>query len=739
MAEFNLGRVAFFDKGLFSLSETYTKWDFVTTADSTYLCVSDTPIIGKEVTNTTYWKCIADGKQATEAADLANAAASNADIKARLANGAAEAANKAAEDVGALELLIAAAESARVSAESLRVSAESARVSAEGLRATAESNRGIAEGARVTAEGVRVTAEQDRVTAEGLRVTTEQGRVTAEGLRVTAEQARALAEDLRVQAETSRNVTSNLYNVTVQVPLPAGQFYTSTTARAAVPTSVRKRGLILTYETSSGVWYSERFKGANISTWATESDWELVPSKLYVDTQDNLKIDKSSITQDFGTDTTKVVSQNFFTNTVRNIDDLMWYGVEWDITVGDTACTRIGNPLLHATLPIQSQIRRCLLLDTGVVNYYLSDTDSTKKVDGTNAILDGTDGQVMCETPAHYRKFEQDGNKVRCKISLFPLSGFHFVPRYYRSAYEATVKRDTNTLSSVVNLTANYRGGNNNATWDAESRTLLGRPASVISLTNFRAFARNRGAAWNCDVYELQKTWYWLYAVEYANFNSQLAYNAAPTLAGYKQGGLGAGVTTLGSTAWNDWNSYYPFVPCGHTNSLGNRTGIIPFDLPAEYGSVLTVQVPSYRGLENPFGHIWKWTDGCKVRIQANDAGSKSEFYVCLNPSQFQDTNYNNYLLRGELARVEGYIRRMLVGEFGENMPTVIGGTGSGSGTFFADYFYPSLPSSGESQRGVLFGGSALHGGHAGLGYSLTSATASNTAAYFGSRLCYIP
>ncbi len=36
-------------------------------------------------------------------------------------------------------------------------------------------------------------------------------------------------------------------------------------------------------------------------------------------------------------------------------------------------------------------------------------------------------------------------------------------------------------------------------------------PATVISLTNFRAYARNRGnagkngAGWNCDVYEVQK------------------------------------------------------------------------------------------------------------------------------------------------------------------------------------------------------------------------------------------
>lgn len=412
------------------------------------------------------------------------------------------------------------------------------------------------------------------------------------------------------------------------------------------------------------------------------------------------------------------------------------YGIEWDLNVSSSACTRLGRVELHRLLPIQSRIRRCILNDAGQVVHYLHSTNSLLTETGSAADLTGAAGQVMVETPAHYRKFEAEGTKVRCLISEIELPGFHYVPRYYRSAYEATVERATNKLSSVRNDTAAYRGGNNNAAWDAETRTLLGRPASVISLTNFRAYARNRGAGWNCDVYEVQKTWYWLYAVEYANFNSQLAYNAAPTLAG-KQGGLGNGVTTLGSTAWNNWNSYYPFVPCGHTNLLGNRTGVVPYVMPPEYGT-LTVDVPSYRGLENPFGHIWKWTDGCKLRIQANDAGGKSEFYVCLNPSQFQDTNYNNYLLRGELSRVEGYIRRMLVGEFGENMPTVAGGTGSGSATFFADCFYTSLPSSGESQRGVLFGGSAYFGAAAGLGCSYAINAASSTSASVGSRLCFL-
>jgi aspartate/glutamate racemase len=88
------------------------------------------------------------------------------------------------------------------------------------------------------------------------------------------------AEGLRVAAETARNVASNMYNVTLAIPLAAGQYYTSTTARAAVPEGVRKIGLIITYETSAGAWLTERFKGVSISTWVTATDWEEIVGPL---------------------------------------------------------------------------------------------------------------------------------------------------------------------------------------------------------------------------------------------------------------------------------------------------------------------------------------------------------------------------------------------------------------------------------------------------------------------------
>ena len=413
-----------------------------------------------------------------------------------------------------------------------------------------------------------------------------------------------------------------------------------------------------------------------------------------------------------------------------------FYGVIRDVTVSNSAMTRVGNLDMHVTLPIQSKLRRCLLLDTGTVNYYLHPTNSLLKADGSAALLNGTDGQIMVEIPKHYRRIYIDGNIEYYLISELPLQGFELVPLQYESAYEASIDRSNAALpklASVVNLTSAFRGGNNTSAWDNTYRSLLGRPGTSVSLTNFRTFARRRGSdRWNCEVYTTYKASVILYYIEYANLNCQIAFNAQPTAQGYKQGGLSNGVTTLNSTDWNNFNSYNPFVPCGHTNSLGNTTGVVPYVMPAEYGS-LTVNVPSYRGIENIFGHVWKWTDGCKCRIQAADSGALSQFYVSENPSSFNSVDYTGYTLKGLLSRTEGHIKRMLIGEL------MASEVGASSVTYYSDYFYTSIPGTGESQRGVLFGGDAANGAGAGLSCTSANYAASTTGTHFGSRLCYIP
>lgn len=418
-----------------------------------------------------------------------------------------------------------------------------------------------------------------------------------------------------------------------------------------------------------------------------------------------------------------------------------YYGVEWDVTVSNPRPTRVGKMELHQSLPIQSLMRRCVLKDDGTVNYYLHANDSTKRDNSANANLTGTDGQVMVEIPDMYVRFEMDGNKRRCLMSAQALPGFIKWSKDYVSAYEATVERAANKLASVVNTTVAYRGGANTAAeiaHDADGGTLLGKPATNISLTNFRLYARNRGSIqWNCNTYQMQRKLWWLFAVEYANFNSQDTFNAEVTVDGYRQGGLGAGVTDLvAANITTMTGGTYACIPCGITNTLGNRTGIITYAMPSEYGAVKTTNVPSYRGVENPFGHLWKWTDGCKCMIQSDTDGGVSEFYVCDNPANFSSSGIASYELRGVLPRAEGYVKELILGEYGEIMPLAIG---AGSTTYFCDYFYTSKPASGKDERGVLFGGDATYGAYAGFVFAFTNSTASSAYAAFGSRLCFIP
>lgn len=415
-----------------------------------------------------------------------------------------------------------------------------------------------------------------------------------------------------------------------------------------------------------------------------------------------------------------------------------YYGIEWDTTVSNPKPTRIGKAELHQSLPLQSMIRRCILKDDGEVNYYLNANDSTKRDNGAAANLTGSDGMYEAELPDMYVRFEMDGNKCRCLSSTEALPGFHLWAKNYVSAVEATVERATNKLAAVCNNTAEYRGGGNQADWDALSKTQLGKPATNISLTNFRTYARNRGSvAWNCNTYAIQKKLFWLYAIEYATFDSQAAFTAELDENGYHQGGLGDGVTTLDGTKWSNFCGYYPVIPCGVTNSLGNKSGVVAYDMPTDYdATVKTVYVPSYRGVENHFGHLWKWTDGCKVMIQSDADGGLSEFYACDEPANFTSSGTTNYEKRGDIPRANGYVKAICLGEDGEIMPL---STGGGSKTYFCDYFYTSLPTSGISESGVLFGGNASSGALAGFVCADTTNTASYAAASYGSRLCFIP
>ena len=408
------------------------------------------------------------------------------------------------------------------------------------------------------------------------------------------------------------------------------------------------------------------------------------------------------------------------------------YGVQFDTSVSSAACTRIGNTDLHKSLPIQSRMRGCLLDDNGNVVEYLDPKDWRGQT------RDGSRGQVMVEIPLHYRKFETDGTVRRVKISEYPLPGYHTVPKRYVSAYQATVDRTNSKLASVVNNTAQYRGCSNQSDWDETYRSALGRPATSISLTTFRTYARNRKSGstqWNCHTYGSQKAIYWLFVVEYATLNSQAAYNASKDASGYAQGGLGDGVTN--STAWNNFNGYNPFVPCGYTDEFGNGSGVKALEVrDGDDALFVSTYVNRYRGIEIPFGHIFHWTDGVLVEAGAESDTNLHKVFVAKDPSKFASSIGDGYAHVGNQARADGYGKEHIFGEGGEIIAAAVGG---GSTTYLCDYNYQNIPASGKATRGVLFGGRADNGAGAGFVFAYSYYAPSAADAYFGSRLCFLP
>lgn len=411
------------------------------------------------------------------------------------------------------------------------------------------------------------------------------------------------------------------------------------------------------------------------------------------------------------------------------------YGVMWDTSDPSPECVRIGNLDLHRTLPVQSQMVGGTLTDAGVFTPFASVDDWTTET------RDGSAGQVMVRLPQFWIKYVTEGTVNKVLMSADEVSGFQKVPVMYVSAYKAALQRSTLKLASVVNTDADFRGGNNQSAWDGTYRSLLGYPATSISLTDFRTYARNRaaGTEWNCAVYEIRKLLYWLYVVEYATLNTQKDYNAALDANGYHQGGLGVGVTDWSGDAWYSFNDYYPLIPCGHTDEYGNQTAQKQYNLYGSDGTTIlhSFQVPRYRGVESIFGDIWEWTDGVLIPKQADSAGGKSPVYVTSDPANFSSTDYSQYDYVCDEIRTDNFIKSIYFGNNGDIICTAIPGS---STSYYCDYWYgANLPSSGVSLRALLFGGVAFYGARAGFVYGSSWDAPGNVSAALGSRLCFIP
>ena len=416
---------------------------------------------------------------------------------------------------------------------------------------------------------------------------------------------------------------------------------------------------------------------------------------------------------------------------IPDIEERYAYGVEWDMASSSPDGKRVGNMQLHRELPVQSKIRGCVLDNSGGVKKYLGASSWSQEDMSIDYLLEA----IMAEMDRFWIRFYIKGLKFGCMMSDTPMPGYTYINKRYMSAFEGGIDRPSMTLLSaygVGSTNVNRRGGDNTADWDGTYRSLLGRPVTNLTRDQFRQAARKRGSGWEMYTYNAHKILFWLFAVEYATLDSQKPFNAQKDANGFAQGGLGPGPTQM--TDWTNFNNVNPLIPCGYTNEFGNGSGEKAYVVKnASGGTHATLMANRYRGIENPFGHIWKYTDGANIQVTTGDSGL-SILWTTDDPSNFSDTSYTGYNKKGNICRTNGYAKKMLLGEDGDIVATEIGGSSS---TYWCDYYYTYT--SANRMQVVLVGCFAGSGSDAGLADVNADGAPSGAGRDVGSRLCFFP
>jgi len=179
---------------------------------------------------------------------------------------------------------------------------------------------------------------------------------------------------------------------------------------------------------------------------------------------------------------------------------------------------------------------------------------------------------------------------------------------------------------------------------------------------------------------------------------------------------IGAGISNV--TDWDTYNNYYPIAPSGNSNSIGNASGNTAGSTSCATESS---KYMSYRGIENFFGHIWKWLDG----INTNNNRS----YICNNAGNLADDTSSNYTDIGiNNINSDGYQATLLNISRGF-LPASIG---ADSGTKITDYYYQST-----GWRVAVSGGVSNYGLRDGFFYLGLNAGSGSSYSGLGFRVCF--
>ena len=418
---------------------------------------------------------------------------------------------------------------------------------------------------------------------------------------------------------------------------------------------------------------------------------------------------------------------NFVLGEIVTLDAPDWYGVSWSETSSNPDCIRIGNMDMHRTLPIQSMMKGYLYFKNGNPLYrMLKLNDSWTKCENYSAggwrdvdtLLEDNNINVMIKIPEFWwiDDYIESTETHNLKICPHAKPGWYHHKEAYVSAYEGYI--DGNY----------YRSSKNKIPSVNFTRSAV-RP---------KARANGLGNSWNIYTYNEHRAICHLFLIEYATRNSQKAVNTALTVEGFRQGGLGSGCTT--GTATINGNQTWSFIPTGSSDSLGSGSGEVTVtiqqtDSSGSNTTTTTRKCNRYRGIENPFGHVWKHTDDV-ISVYISGYGARF-WYKCDSPDHFGDSISNDnpyYKNIAANAVVTGYKTKIVTTSTCDFF--VLSCNNGSETTYWCDYNWDNTDGSSHC---LLIGGHSDNGGWACLFALASNHGVGDSSANIGSRLTYLP
>lgn len=457
-------------------------------------------------------------------------------------------------------------------------------------------------------------------------------------------------------------------------------------------------------------------KGDNLQIWYVGYIWENVATYKKIERNVNHFIVNYDIELASALPNTSII-------TIEGDQLEDWYGVSWSETSSNPDCTRIGNMDMHRTLPIQSMMKPFAFHTNPSFKEQfvpMKENFSTSMYSHTNNAEAGqvaSTVNIMIKIPEFWYvdDYALDTKTHNLKICPHAKPGWYHHKEAYVSAYEAFNFGNEGRLVSMKSVV----------------------PTVNFNRTNGRTWARANGfdgeAKWNLYTYEEHRAICHLFLVEYATRNSQKDVNTELTPEGFRQGGLGSGCTT--GTATINGATTWSFIPTGSSDSLGSGSGEVTVtiqqtDSSGSNTSTITRKCNRYRGIENPFGHIWKHIDDVISKYEA----TYRTWYKSVKPDQFATDKNNSYKPLTSAAVVTGYkteIRATPTCDFFAEACT----NGSET-TYWCDYNWDNTDT---SEHCLLIGGGSADGGRAGLFSLASDGGVGHSAANVGSRLTYLP